>query len=232
MVGGGGRGRGIDAPSRAVQQGPGLVESPSEASNIASLLRRTTVRVPNGTPETPGYRRYVGCPPVPQNAMVNKKRKAGGAARGGTGGAGGSKFRRQPAITNPAILAIVRKHLRLHSENYANSSMTVQYDGSSTYRVLLSGDGATWCRNKGDEHNRQHVYMEIVRGNGNRYEARMRCWCQCPTARGSGVLCKAYKSPTTILDANEVGILFPQKTADPNMILKSLQAELDAMHKE
>ena len=197
-------------------------------ANPARLLMATTVRCDEGKAETEGYRRYTGCPVVPKGTGSRKRAASSSdlSLRSVE-----PRFRRQPEVTDPVVVRVVRRHLERHSPHYANSRISIRFDGTA-YRVLLTGEGANWCGNKNADHERQHVYMEIVKGKSNTHISRMRCWCKCPTTerRVTGMPCKEYRSPHVTLTGEENGQLFKQATSDPDQFLVNLKKELDVLH--
>ena len=172
----------------------------SLGANAVRLLRATTVRAPEGTALTEGYRVFVGCPP----AETGRKRKGCACVPAGVE----ARYKRKPPITDPAVLAVLRKLLVQHSEHYAHSRMTVLGDGTS-YRVALSGEGGNFCLNKGTDHGSQHVYMIVERAKSKSYAAYMKCFSRKPTCdRVTGQPCKDFKSNAVYLDADQVACLF------------------------
>lgn len=199
-------------------------------ANSVRLLKETTVRAKEGTVVTPGYRVYTGCPHV--DAKMNGRKRSAGAANLAEKSVE-PRFRRQPDITDPNIHRIAREHLVKHSPNYANARMIIRTDGK-IYKVLLTGEGSNWCGNKNADHNRQHVYMEIVGGKSNGYVSQMRCWCKCPTTekRVGGRPCKDYVSPKRDLTKDEASHFFKQPTDTPEQFLANERKTLDALHKK
>jgi hypothetical protein len=196
------------------------------AANLCLLLRATSVRTEKQT-ETPGYRPYPGCPRVRAEefpaAGGKRKRVDGDEARLGAG------FRREPPISDPRMLAVVRRHLAAHSPEYAHAHAVVRFDGKGCYRAVLSGEGATWCANKREHHNRQHVYMELraAAGGGGRHQSYMRCWCRCPVKRHGFVACKDYTSRGVSLTSDEANLFFPSTVCSSAHALEQLQRALD-----
>jgi hypothetical protein len=180
------------------------------ASNFVNLLRRTTVRAPDTARLTEGYARYAGCPVVvPQRRGTKRK----SALPPGVG-ALEPRYRKGAEVTDPRALSILRRHLVLHSPVYANSRMTVhRSEKGDSYRVALSGEGATHCLNLGADHRSQHVYMVVRRGVKDTPMSYMKCWCRHDTAerRLSGAPCKDFESPMRVLEKEEVYRLFPRK---------------------
>lgn len=175
----------------------------SLGANATLLLKRTTVRAPEGTPLTEGYRVFVGCPPVDNG----RKRKAGGGSCLPAGVE--ARYKRKPPVTDPAVLTVLRNHLMRHSAHYEHSRMTVLSDGTS-YRVALSGEGGNFCINKGTDHTSQHVYMVVQRAKSNRYASMMKCFSRKPVQRpATNQMCKSFLSNPKQLADSEIACLFP-----------------------
>lgn len=178
------------------------------AGNATYLVQQTSVRCKDAsTPRTEPYAVYANCPKV-VDAPSAKRRKTTG---GGGAPSGGST---RTEVTHERVLRVVRRHLVQHSPNYENSRARVFFDGKSTYRVHLSGDGSNFCLNKGDHHTSEHVYMEIFQVRGRRgtsgyFASRMRCWCKKMTVRpASGKTCEEFRGDEKKLTPMEVPALF------------------------
>ena len=142
-----------------------------------ALVMATTVRRHSSVELTLGYTPYVGCPLAPSalalaSSSSSRKRKP---ANDDDTKRLGARFLVNSEIDNPHVVQVVRSLLVRHSSHYDRSRPSIRFDGQS-YRVTLSGDGATYCLNKQAPHNSMRVYMEIVR-SGASCISRMRCWC-------------------------------------------------------
>jgi hypothetical protein len=171
----------------------------------------TTVRVfkDSETTETPGYKVYTGCPP---SSTTGKKRK--GSAVGDRKHLP-SKMRQQAEIHSPRVHAAVRKLLTKHHPLYANSTYQIRR-WKKTMSVLLRGEGARYCKNKGGEHKSQNVYMEISNSGLTHasYQSQMKCWCRCPTTdRVTKGTCAKYESQPVSVEMEDVSVLFPDTEA-------------------
>jgi len=118
----------------------------------------------------------------------------------------------------------VQSLLARHSTYYERARPSVRFDGT-VYRVVLSGDGATFCLNKGTTHNSQRVYMEIVSVNGA-YVSRMRCWCKCVAVRFGGQPCSKFKSAPIDLSDAERSRLFVVPVADASSASQHIHKQL------
>ena len=171
------------------------------AASPMQLWKHTTVRCADDTPLTPGFAVYPGCPLLsllPGETSGGKKRARSGIL-GDDAGKLPPKFRKYDEVTDPKIVAIMRRHLLHFSEKYESCRLSVRWNGAQ-YRVLLSGEQARWCKNKKGYHNRQRVYMEVYRSKGAAHSvATMKCWCECKEVRASGMTCKAFwDHPSTL----------------------------------
>ena len=124
---------------------------------------------------------------------------------------------------------MLRELLMRHSANYEFSTMRVRCDGK-LFKVALSGDGSTFCLNKQEEHNSQHVYMEVRPGRiSTTYESVMKCWCGCAVVRPGGkVHCKNFVSKGIPLSADQASTLF---ASNSNTQLSAREKYL-ALHKK
>lgn len=175
------------------------------AANRTLLMRKTTVRSDEDK-VTPGYRIYDGCSlaPAMQSAGARKRKVPDDDSNRVA-----PRFRKQAEVTNPRVHAVARDLLVQHSAQYAESRMTIRFDGKQ-YRVLLTGDGSGFCLNKGSAHRSQHVYMEILRAKSSKsYVSRMRCWCTKMVVHPvSGQTCKEFIGPEKTLTGEQAGRLF------------------------
>ena len=179
------------------------------SSNLTLLMRKTTVRSDEER-VTPGYHIYDGCTLAPPMHTDGRKRKAPDDDSNRVK----PRFRKQSEVTNPRVHAVARELLVQHSPNYAESRMTIRFDGKQ-YMVLLTGDGSGFCLNKGSPHGSQHVYMVIQQGKSSKlYESHMRCWCTKMIVRPvSGQTCKEYRSPHKTLTSEQAARLFSSQPA-------------------
>lgn len=198
------------------------------SANPVRLVKATSVRRSDGTPETPGYVVYVGAPQPDDyesgSGAGGKRRRRDDAARVGV------KYRRRDAVTNPRVLEVMRALLVAHSEHYRDATLQVRYDGETSYVVLLAGDGSRYCLNKRDEHQGNHVYMVVDRAKGGGYESYMQCFCPCVVTRAGGVRCNQFnRKPlgrrTVPLSDAQKDRLFPKAST-------SARAQLDALEEE
>lgn len=171
-------------------------------ANAVRLVKNTTVRAPEGTALTEGFRVFVGCPALP----AAKKRK--GQQGGGLPAGVESRYKKRPPVTDSAILDVMRRQLVKHSPHYEKSRMTVLADNSAnptSYRVALTGEGGNFCLNKGGDHSNQHVYM-VVERKDNDFVSRMRCFSRKPVPQPlSRTMCKdfcSYHRNLSAADAN------------------------------
>lgn len=165
--------------------------------NRTTIMRRTSVRTFSAL--TPHFKAYVGCPPP---LDVSRKRRS------------------QPATSNNETQVFdeeakraARQLLVKHSERYANSQFRIYHaprrNCPDAFRIRLMGDGATFCLNKGEEHARNTVYMEVHKAErGGGYQCWMRCYCRCPVPRfGSNNTCRDYRSPPKPVEFMELNAL-------------------------
>lgn len=202
--------------------------------NLNQLLRKTSVRCREHETLTPGYAVYAGCPPVAASSTKKGKRKADPHDNSGKVEA---RFRRDSEVTNPQIVQIMRKRLMIHCKEYEQSRMRILYSNNE-YRVILSGDGSTYCTNKADYHNGNHAYMVVKQSKSKSYVSMMRCFCKKPTVRISGAPCSNWTGPSSTLEDSDIALLFKScsggstsSAMDPRNEMARLAAEIDAATK-
>lgn len=203
-----------------------------QALAVGRLVRKTTVRCWTEAPRlTTGYAVYQGCPPL---SDASRKRSAGGGAkkRGAASVAGGDlpcKLRRLEDVSDSEVLAIARRLVAAYSDKYKDARVSVRR-APTKYVVVLSGDGATFCLNKGGYHNSQRVYMEVRKHLGE-YHTFMHCWCKCKVLRSTGVTCGSASIVRGPIRGNDLAILFPttasSKALDADGILAALSKRLN-----
>ena len=196
----------------------------SYTSNTVRMLRALSVRRDENTPLTPGFRPFDGCvPPEPPRAPSSRKRTH--AALDDVKKLKAAEQRHE--ITNKRITGVVRQILIRQSSHYAESKMRIfrhTIRQKQSYRVILSGIGARYCKNKGDYHTGNNVYMQIVRC-GSSYVAQMRCWSKKQVVRPCGcVTCSDYVGDSIEIAAIDAAVLFasaPSAVPDtPEVALK------------
>ena len=166
-------------------------------NKTALLVRSTSVRT--NKPLTEPYKVYEGGPSVPD---AKRKRKDDFTKMDM-----GFK-RRSTTVSDPVKIKVISDILVKFSPHYKESRLRVHFDTVS-YRVLMDGDGATFCLNKGGFHKSQNVFMIIEKGRrSDRYEAVMKCWCKCQTKRATGRMCCQYFSDPKQLERTQVNVLF------------------------
>ena len=184
-------------------------------ANFARVLSHTTVRCEDNVALTPGFELYEPSlrPPPPRE----RKRPRAGASSSSAVGEGkidkrklGRKFEE---IHDPAVAQCLRKILVRHSDKYADSRMKILFDGTHRYKVLLSGDGAHWCLNKGDFHSGQNVYMDVFKAaSGFEFRSVMKCWStKAVVYPRSMCTCADFESKPLPVWADEVRHLFTRQ---------------------
>lgn len=194
-------------------------------NNKQRMFRETSVRAPSTASLTAGYRKYLGCPNV--SAPVRKRK--GVPVSSEDDRRVEKRYKQQAEVTDPKVLKVVRELLIRQSPIYSKCKMTVRTDGKS-YRVCLSGEGSSFCFNKNGDHNSNHVYMVIQVGyGGQRYESRMRCWCNKKTVenRTAGIPCSEYWGRVVHVKPAQCDVLFPMQSKDPKAMLRNLKKEAD-----
>ena len=107
----------------------------------------------------------------------------------------GSKFTRNAPVEDSARVRVLRELLVRHSDKYRDARVKVRWDGSR-YRVYLTGDGSTFCKNKGDYHHGSKVYMDVTQG-GRRTQLSRACAAGAPRPRGVSAACRAAATRPT-----------------------------------
>jgi hypothetical protein len=213
--------------------------------NMKRMFRLTTVRANDCTDETPGFFLFdpsmkADPPPQIQNPKPGSGHKLGKpkvvTKSNSEDKVDGRKIAQFKEITDPEIAKIMRSLLIEHSEKYRDSKMKILFDGKYKYKVLLTNTGAKYCKNKGDYHSQNNVYMEIFKtGSSFNFKCVMKCWSTNPVVyRPSGMTCKCYTSHQKVTvplnqserlfirDANEQTL---KDAMNPLIRLHTLEAE-------
>lgn len=198
--------------------------------NMRKWIDYTTVRAKMGTPLTPGYARYTGCP------LPNINFASGSSSKRKVPAPDSKlekRFKKNPEITDPQVCKVMRELLLEHSEFYRHSRMSIRFDGKM-YKISLTGDGGHYCLNKGGDHNGQHVFMEITQTKSKQYESRMGCYCDKPTVAGRLYCrpCKDYRSRAVPMETEQVDCLFPTVSKDPKQKMIMLGKEIERLRQE
>ena len=190
----------------------GAVDSDLTSSlkgNFGLALEATTVRANENTLLTSGYRRYEGCPPVPAyHFTTSGKRKMPVNERYTSMPRKlEARFKRQEDIYDPEIHAIVRTLLLKMSVNYQRTRLSIRFDGK-VYKILMSGDGAHFCLNKGGMHGGNNVYAEIKKDKSRQFKIFMKCWSEKPALGVSGCPCSSFISKGYTLNDQQTARLY------------------------
>ena len=109
------------------------------------------------------------------------------------------------------------------------SQVRVSRDGNTIF-AQFSGEGETYCLNKGGNHTGNRVYGQV-----DRQQACVRCHCTCVNKpRKSGRPCKEFASPPSQLTPADRLILFgadppSSKKAAPSFLKQSADQYLEQM---
>ena len=182
-------------------------------NNMKRMFRLTTVRAKDDQAETPGFSLFDTQPPQPGGGHKSGKAKVV-AKSNSEDKVDGRKFAQFKEITDPEIGKIMRTLLIRHSEKYRDSKIKVLFDGKYTYRVLLTGEGARFCKNKGDYHSQNNVYMEIFKKTDSPFDfsSVMKCWSTKPVVYyPSCQTCKCFASIPVRLYREQAERLFKKE---------------------
>jgi hypothetical protein len=164
--------------------------------NTKDLLVETSVRC-RQKELTPGFKFYQGFSQRPERG---KKRKAIDDAK---------LTKRWVHLNDSNLHALLREQLLVHSPNYKDARMSVRYDGKEI-RVLLSGDGARFCLNKGegkkegDYHTSSNVYMVVTKCPRMGYKSAMKCWSAKKVKRPDKPFCCNFVSGARRMDTGKI----------------------------
>ena len=189
-----------------------------------TLVERVSVRA-DGKAETPHFKLYDGCP--------RRSTKPGKRGRE-NGDPIPASHRSADVVSDPVKLGALKDQLMLHSERYAECTVNVARVNKGSIYVTLIGDGATYCLNKRDFHNRNRVYMLVRRSKGaNTYESVMRCYCKCAAVRPGEVLripdgrfriggpCSDFFSSPRTVPAARAALLFATSSSSSSSMVPS-----------
>lgn len=191
-------------------------------ANASLLVRYTSVRS-TARSVTPGFAPYAGF--TANVAAAGKgKRKQPSCDR-----APAAPRTSSVQVVNRAFLAVARRHVVAHAEQYAQAVLQMVASGKKRYRVDLLYDGARYCVNKGAEHKSNRAYMVIEKRTNGRAVSYMRCYCKCAVVReGGGVPCPMYVSKVKTLNSEDDGTLFTRDGVVCDRVLSDVHCSVAA----
>lgn len=184
-------------------------ETERVTSNLRYALSRVSIRTREGAAPHEAFRRYEGCP----SHKKSSKRQNGHDKSVHLDDESGRKgiFTNKAAsetdssldLTEERVDILKRVFKRLHDVYDGLEIRDAVWKGDSKKPYLcvrVDGEGSSWCRNKGGDHQSNTVWFLITST-----QAQQRCFCSKEYKHGC---CRKYASPPTMLTQKESVCLF------------------------
>jgi hypothetical protein len=198
--------------------------------NMCQMLLHCTIRQPEATASTPGWKKWAGCPSLDpaildriklhrdsildDNLSVNKRFEKLTNAKVNLESSEdkiGQRKQRAVCITlvesSPFYKAALDEIQRFHADYKRTEIRSLMTTVKKTYfRACTIGEGSSVCMNLVKrEHNNNSIYF-IIKPCG----VYQKCWCNCDTTEGrKHGQCRKFISRGNILLAHNLAILFP-----------------------